>query len=241
MCARSLPQLAVVGSQDHSPLLVLGACLPRVAPNVLLNKRDVRVAASTCGAVWKDADHHCCDATTRSLRRWWPAWCARTRPLPSASNMSGSCLPCSNGPSRRNGMATAPRSFAPFAALTLFVPSAWPTAARWSFMHSSRLPRRRRVRTASTQSFSRSLWNRFVGGCALVTGWACSVLMRDDGPEAQLEDKHLERRALLAECCGALTPFVKVKRRRPTSRLYAGPQLTRANSMDPGGPGGMCT
>ena len=127
------------------------------------------------------------------------------------------------------------------AALTRFVPSAWPTVARWSFMRSSRLPRRRRVRTASTQSFSRSLWNRFVGGCALVTGWACSVLMRDDGPDAQLEDKHLERRALLAECCGALTPFVKVKRRRPTSRLYAGPQLTRANSMDPGGPGGMCT
>ena len=116
LCARSLPQLAVVGSQDHSPLLVLGACLPRVAPNVLLNKRDVRVAASTCGAVWKDAaDHHCCDATTRSSRRWWPAWCARTRPLPSASSMSGSCLPCSNGPSRRNGLATTPRSFAPSA------------------------------------------------------------------------------------------------------------------------------
>ena len=51
-----------------------------------------------------------------------------------------------------------------------------------------------------------------VGGARLVTDRACSVLREDGGMSAQLEDKHLERRALLAECCGALTPFVKVKR-----------------------------
>ena len=51
-----------------------------------------------------------------------------------------------------------------------------------------------------------------VGGARLVTDRACSVLREDGGMSALLEDKHLERRALLAECCGALTPFVKVKR-----------------------------